>query len=107
LNASSAAVQFRVRVHCGNGVGEGQVDEFAGGLLVGEVSFGLQRLAQLAIERLDRVRIRYETAQASPSFSTTAPAPDGVGSGEYGATIRDRGALRQTWTGRPVSFGGL
>src|SRR3954453_5877103 len=30
-----------------------------------------------------------------------------VWGGEYGATVRGRGALRQTWTGRPVSFDGL
>src|SRR5919198_3138500 len=37
----------------------------------------------------------------------TAPGGCCVWGGEYGATVRDRGALRQTWTGRPVSFDGL
>jgi hypothetical protein len=38
-----------------DGVGDGEVDQLAGGVLVGEVALGLERLAQLAVERLDRV----------------------------------------------------
>ena len=34
-----------------DGVGEGEVDQFAGGVFVGEVALGLDRLAQLAVER--------------------------------------------------------
>jgi hypothetical protein len=41
-------------------VGDGEVDQLAGGVLVGEVSFGLQGLAELPVERFDGVRIRYE-----------------------------------------------
>src|SRR3954465_9526461 len=37
----------------------------------------------------------------------TAPGACCVWGGEYGATVRDRGVLRQTWTGRPVSLDGL
>jgi hypothetical protein len=40
----------------GHGVGDGEVDQLAGGLFVGEVALGLDRLAQLAVERLNRVR---------------------------------------------------
>jgi hypothetical protein len=40
----------------------GEVDELGGGLLVGEVAAGLDRLAQLPVEGLDRVRNRYERA---------------------------------------------
>ena len=38
-----------------DGVDEREVDQLAGGVLVGEVALGLERLAQLAVERLDRV----------------------------------------------------
>ena len=38
------------------GVDDREVDQFAGGLLGGEVSSGLDRLADLAVQRLDRVR---------------------------------------------------
>jgi hypothetical protein len=41
LKASSAVVQFRARVHCGTGVGDSEVDQLAGGVLVGEVAFVL------------------------------------------------------------------
>jgi hypothetical protein len=75
--------------------------------LVGEDPDDVGAASDLAVEALQRVGIRYETARALPWFPATAPSPDGVGSGEYGATVRDRGALRQTWMGRPVSFGGL
>src|SRR3954453_18258116 len=37
----------------------------------------------------------------------TVPGACCVWGGEYGATVRDRGVLRQTWTGRPVSLDGL
>ncbi len=45
------------------GLLDGEVDELAGGLLVGEVTAGLDRFADLAVERLDRVGIPYETAR--------------------------------------------
>jgi hypothetical protein len=38
-----------------HGVEEGEVDQLAGGVLVGEAAFDFDRLAQLAVERLDRV----------------------------------------------------
>ena len=39
----------------GLGALDGEVDEFGGGALVGEVPAGLDRLADLAVEVLDRV----------------------------------------------------
>jgi hypothetical protein len=44
----------------GLGVFDREVDELGGGLLIGEVSAGLDRLADLAVHRLDRVGIQYE-----------------------------------------------
>ena len=37
-------------------VGDGEVDELSGGLLVGEVSFGLDRFPQLPVQGLNRIR---------------------------------------------------
>jgi hypothetical protein len=42
------------------GVGDREVDQFAGGLLGREVSSGFDRLADLPVQRFDRVRIRYD-----------------------------------------------
>ena len=53
-----------------DGVLQGEVDELAGGVLVGEAALGLDRLAQLAVERLDRVCIRYERQQMPPRLAT-------------------------------------
>jgi hypothetical protein len=44
------------------GVDDREVDEFAGGVFVGEVAAGFDRFADLAVERFDRVGIRYERA---------------------------------------------
>jgi len=46
---------------------DGEVDELCRGVLVGEVPAGLDALADLAVEVLDAVGIRYERRQASPS----------------------------------------
>jgi hypothetical protein len=43
-----------------HGVDDGEIDQFLGGLLVGEVSFGFDRFAQLPVERLNGIRIRYD-----------------------------------------------
>ena len=42
-----------------------EVDQLAGGVFAGEAAFGLDRFAQLAVERLDGVGIRYERRQMS------------------------------------------
>jgi hypothetical protein len=42
------------------GVGDREVDEFPGGFFVGEVPLGLDRFAELPVERFDRVGIPYE-----------------------------------------------
>ena len=93
------------------GVGDVEVkhgpDEGQAAGLAGEAADHFGAAFDLGQRSFEQVGIRYETARASPWFPTIAPVPDGVGSGEYGATVRDRGALRQTWTGRPVSFDGL
>jgi hypothetical protein len=44
----------------GLGAGDGQVEQLAGGVFVGEAAAGLDDFADLAVERLDRVGIRYE-----------------------------------------------
>ena len=41
----------------------GEVDEFAGGLLVGEMTFRLDRFAQLPVQRFDRVRRVHHSTQ--------------------------------------------
>ena len=44
-----------------DGVCDREIDELASGLFVGEVAFGLDRFAQLAVERFDRVGGRYSS----------------------------------------------
>jgi hypothetical protein len=61
-----------------------QVEAFERGLLVGEVAAVLDDLAELVVQRLDRVGIRYETWDARA-------APAAGFSRRYGATVRDRG----------------
>ena len=41
--------------HLASGVDDGEVDELGGGLFVGEVPAGLDRLADLAVQRFDGV----------------------------------------------------
>jgi hypothetical protein len=43
--------------HC---VLQGEVDELAGGVFAGEAALRFECFAELAVERLDRVGIRYE-----------------------------------------------
>src|SRR4051812_50111613 len=50
----------------GVGLDDREVDELGGGLFVGEVAAGLDRLADLAVEARDRVGIPYETAPSRP-----------------------------------------
>src|SRR3954468_16863037 len=90
----------------GVGADDGEVDELGGGLFVGEVAAGLDRLADLAVQPLDRVGIPYETARMLPVPPDRLDVWD-VRVGEYGATVRDRGIREQTRSGRPVLFGGL
>ena len=54
---------------------QGEVDELAGGVLGREAALGLDRLAQLAVERLDRVRRRYERRQMLPVPSDRLEVP--------------------------------
>jgi hypothetical protein len=44
------------------GVDDREIDEFAGGVFGGEVAGGLDRFADLAVQRFDAVGIRYERA---------------------------------------------
>jgi hypothetical protein len=69
---------------------DGEVDEFAGRVLGGELPVGLDRLSELPVERLDRVCIRYE-GRLDASGSHDRPAAIGVWADQYGATVPDAG----------------
>ena len=45
------------------GAGDGEVEQLSGGVLAGEAAAGFDDLSDLAVERLDRVGIRYERQQ--------------------------------------------
>jgi hypothetical protein len=51
------------------GVDDREVDELAGGVFGGEVAAGLDRLSDLAVQRLDAVGNRYERRQMPPGPS--------------------------------------
>ena len=86
------------------GVGDREVDQFAGGLLGWEVSSGFDRLADLAVQGFDRVRIPYERGRM-PAVTLDRLDAGGVRVGEYGATVRDGGIREQTQDGQAVLAG--
>src|SRR3954465_10395205 len=55
LSAARGAVQVRFFCHLASGAHQREVDELGGGLFVGEVPAGLDRLADLAVQALDCV----------------------------------------------------
>src|SRR5215217_7316243 len=73
----------------GAGAQDGEADQLGGGLFVGEVSAGLDRLADVAVEVLDAVGNRYERRQMLPVTHRLDAV--GVRVGEYGATVRGEG----------------
>jgi hypothetical protein len=77
-----------------DGVEDGEVEQLAGGVLGREMTLSFDSFAELAVERLDRVGIRYERrldAAVSPDWAVAAVVSFGLG--EYGATVRDVGYL--------------
>jgi hypothetical protein len=89
----------------GLGALDGEVDEFGGGALVGEVPAGLDALADLAVEVLDAVGIPYEMARCR-LWPPTASAP--VASGLV-STVRPSGTgasrSKRGRAGRSCSMG--
>jgi hypothetical protein len=88
------AEQFDIDSRVGDVEVEDGPDEREAAGLAGEAADHLGAAFDLGQRPLEQVGNRYETAQALSSFPATARSPDGVGSGEYGATVRDRGAWR-------------
>ena len=78
-----------------------EVDQSEGGVVVGEVSAGLDALADLHVQALDRVGIPYER-RWMPAVTLDRLDAGGVRAGEYGATVRDGGIREQTQVGQAV-----
>src|SRR3954453_15069409 len=84
---------------------DGHVDALERGGLVGEVPAGLDRPADARVDRLDRVRNRYERPRRRRSRRSHLRWWSGVWS-VYGATVRDRGAGSEAgWAGRCCTLG--
>jgi hypothetical protein len=63
LEACAGGCPRAVALPLAFGSDDREVEELGGGLLVGEVAAGLDRLADLAVQALDGVGIPYETAR--------------------------------------------
>ena len=88
----------------GLGFGDREVDQFAGGVLGREVPAGLDDLAGLPVQSLDRVGIRYERHQMPSAPGVTGPLQLLSVSGSV-STVRpsgSRGIRERTQAGQAV-----